>query len=439
MHIHLLQAITKRKLRSSKDTNGGYGTVNDFGRGLVPGFLKYYKSRSMNYPELLPAYVHAIVTDQGHRFTYAENELHPAADIVLIQTSIVDYALELNWAERIRWEYPQTRVGFLGGMAAGNPHLYGSFGDFVLAGEAESLLWTGRIDEFSGIVTGEPVENLDDLPFPNWTHLQSWRRRYGFLRRQHGRFFPIQSSRGCPMPCAYYCTYPLTQGAKFRARSPENVVEELVYLQERYDMHTVMFRDPIFTLQQGRVARFCELLLQRDIRLSWVCETHPRFLTPDLVGLMARAGCVAVKLGIESGDAEVMDKSKRAGVDLKAQERTVRCLEEQGIDVLAFYILGYFDDTPDSTIRTIEYAKRLNTFGAQFSIATPYPGTAWYDALHRDGSNADLDSDFERYTQYHLVYNHPHLSDTELEQFKSFAYRSYYLRWAYFRKHFYKS
>ena len=86
MHIHLLQATQKRTLRSSKDTNGGYGTVNDFGRGLTAFLLKYVKRGTMNFPELLPAYAQAILRTQGHTVTYAHNQLDARAEIVAAGT-----------------------------------------------------------------------------------------------------------------------------------------------------------------------------------------------------------------------------------------------------------------------------------------------------------------------------------------------------------------
>jgi radical SAM superfamily enzyme YgiQ (UPF0313 family) len=397
----------------------------------------------MNFPEILPAYLHALLKRQGHTFTYAHNALHPAADVVLIQTSIVNYTAELEWAARLKREHPGKRIGFVGGMASNNPHLYleaSGFGqdDFVVAGEAENALLEADIADFSGLVNGELVDNLDDLPFPDWSHLGDQKTRdYTLLRTPKGRFLPMQSSRGCPMSCGFYCTYPLVQGAKFRARSPENVVAEIEYLQNSYDVTTVMFRDPIFSLKMGRVERICELILKKGLKLSWICETHPRYLNPELDALMARAGCVTVKLGVESGDLEVMSKSRRAAPDLLYQEEIIRCLEQHGIDVLAFYILGYFDDTHRSVLRTIEYAERLNTYGAQFTIATPYPGTGWYKDLQRQG-HFDLDENYEHYNQYRLVYNHPNLGAGELEDLKNLAYRRYYPRWAYVKKNFLK-
>jgi radical SAM superfamily enzyme YgiQ (UPF0313 family) len=153
---------------------------------------------------------------------------------------------------------------------------------------------------------------------------------------------------------------------------------------------------------------------------------------------MAKAGCVAVKFGIESGNLDVMKKSHRASANLELQENIIRCCERNQIDVLGFYILGYFDDTQDTIRETIEYAKKLNTFGAQFTIATPYPGTQWYQDLMQESDIYQLEKDFESYTQYQLVYNHPNLTYEDLERLKSMAYQGYYFRPAYLAKHFRK-
>jgi radical SAM superfamily enzyme YgiQ (UPF0313 family) len=438
--IHILQVRKPGRLRQSKDTNGGYGTVNDFGRGPAAAFLKYLKRSTMNFPELLPAYIQSILRRQGYKVTYSENKLNYLADIVLLQTSIINFSTELSWAQKIRYSDPSMRIGFMGGMVTGNIGLYEKIleqgiADFVITGEPENAILNQDIASFEGVVQGGMVAELDRLPFPDWSHVAG--RRYGYLslNAKSGKFLPLLSSRGCPMSCAYYCTYPLVQGANFRGRSPANVVDELEYLQLEYKTELVMFRDPIFSLHIARVTEICEQILQRGIKISWICETHPRYLNPDLIGLMAKAGCVTVKLGIESGNLQVMKASRRVTANIQHQEKMIRCLEEHGIRVFAFYILGYMDDTQATIDQTIDYAIRLNTYGAQFTIATPYPGTEWYAELQRQPDRYQLDDDLEHYNQYQLVFHHPNLSFDELERLKGQAYQRYYFRTGYLSRH----
>lgn len=406
------------------------------GGGVIATFLKFMKKQTMNFPELLPAYISAILKQKGHKVTYAVNQLDPSADIVLIQTSIIDCYEETRWAKKIKEEYPQIRIGFMGGFASGWPEFYDQVGDFVLLGDAENIFMHEDIHELSGVVKCGYVKDLDSLPFPDWSHIRDWKPRYGVTKNSKGRIIPMLSSRGCPMSCAYYCTYPLVQGNNYRARSPENIVDEIAYLQTDYGMTSVLFRDPIFSFDMDRIVKMCELILSKGLYFSWICETHPRFLSPDLINLMAKAGCSAVKLGIESGSQEVMKNAKRVALDFEYQEMIVHRCEKAGIDVLAFYMLGYYDDLEGTVEETIKYALQLNTFGAQFTIATPYPGTPWYTDLKCD--HIELDDNLEHYNQYRLVYQQPNFKNAKLEQLKSKAYRQYYFRWGFIKKHLLK-
>lgn len=434
MNVHILQTATKHNGRSNKDTNGGFGTVNDFGKGLVPAFLKTFKNQTMNYPELLPAYVRAILTAQGHNVTYAVNDVPLSSEVVLIQSSIIDVQEEIFWAKKLKSENPAIRVGFMGGMSSANAYLYKEQADFCIVGEIENALLRNEITNLKGVVEAGLVKNLDEIPFPDWTHLPVQNRKYRVFRKTSGITIPVLTSRGCPMPCSYYCTYPLVQGSTFRARSNENVLDEIHSLIDQFNHVNILFRDPIFSLDMKRIESLCEGILNRSLKFTWICETHPKFLDEALIKLMARAGCVAIKLGIESGDMNVMKKSHRKSDQLEHQEAVIRACEASHIHVLAFYILGYFDDTKQTVEQTIRYALYLNTYGAQFTIATPYPGTEWYASLQAENDMYQLDPSFENYNQYQLVYQHPNVSKKELENYKSQAYHRYYMRWSYIRK-----
>jgi anaerobic magnesium-protoporphyrin IX monomethyl ester cyclase len=436
MKIHILDVVKPRSARASKDTNGGFGTVNEFGNSLIPRMLTLLKGRTMNFPELLPGYIISLLKKQGMTVSFATNKINPLAEIILIPTSIINFQSELEAASRIKNDFPDIIVGFVGGMASGNPELYENMGDFVIVGEIENLLLRTTLDGITGIFNAGLVSDLDHIPFPDWSYSTHRKIRYRLPGKTNNASFPIQGSRGCPMPCGFYCTYPLVQGSAFRVRSPENIIEEVIYLQKKYQMENVLFRDPIFSLKMERVEQFCQAVLSKNIKFEWICETHPRYLTPQLIRLMAKTGCQAIKLGIESANVVVMKKSHRIPDNIKHQEEIIQSCENNGIDVLGFFILGFFDDNEETIKETIRYACLLNTYGAQFTIATPYPGTPWYQSLKSADDSFQLSTDFEKYTQYKLVYNHPFISAKQLEILKNQAYKSYYFRWAYLNKHF---
>ncbi len=435
MRIHILQATRKVAGRSNKDTNGSYGTLNDFGSSFTSRILMAIKSRKMNFPELAPAYVIAILKSQGHEVTYGENSVNPDADITLLQSSLVHLKEECRWAAELKSLYPMMRVGFFSGASDPLSDELLRVADFVVVGEIENALMSQDIADFDGKVVAGWVNDLDSLVFPDWGHVGnriSYRLMGGSREK---RMAPMLASRGCPMSCRHYCTYPWTQGKQQRKRSISNIVAEMCHLKERYEINLVLFRDPIFTLDMERAKAFCRELIKAKIDIQYIIETHTRFMDDELIALLSRSGCIAVQFGIESGNADVMEKSSRKSGSFAKQERVIEQCENHGIRVLALFMLAYFDDNEETVNQTIDYAIKLNPYGAQFTVATPYPGTPWYDELKHDNQRFQLSENHDDYTQYKLVYQHPSLSSEKVETLKNQAYKRFYYRLSYFQKH----
>jgi len=435
MKIHILQATRPISGRSNKDTNGGYGTINDFGTGLTSRALTFVKARNMNFPELAPAYVSAILQSQGHEITYGENTANPEADITLLQSSLVHYYEEIRWARELKSQYPSMRVGFFGGVCDTLFDELLTVADFVISGEVESALMRGDIGTFEGREFGGLVSDLDSIPFPNWDHVITSVPYNLVTKARATRMAPMLASRGCPMSCRFYCTYPLTQGAKLRRRSIDKVINEVVYLNDHYGINLILFRDPIFTLDMERTKAFCRAIQALDRDINYIIETHTKYIDDEMVSLLAASGCVAIQFGIESGNRGVMEKSNRAVNPFEDQKFAIDTCERAGIKVLALFMLGFFDDTMDTAKQTIDYAIELNPYGAQFTVATPYPGTPWYAQLKQDNAQYELSENYDEYTQYQLVYNHPHLTQRNITELKNRAYNRYYCRYTYIKKH----
>lgn len=435
MIIHILQAKRKLPNRTNKDTNGGYGTVNYFGDGLASRFLAKLKSKAMNFPELAPAYASAILKQQEHQVTYGDNEINARADITLLPTSIVHYNEELRQARELKQRYPAMRVGFFSGVCDTFGDRYASEFDFVIKGDFENVMLNVDPVHWEGVLEGGLDSDLDAIPFPDWAHIPAASRPNLVTKKMHSNLFPVLASRGCPMSCRYYCTYPLSQGVRHRKRSVESLTSEFEYLIKDHRMNLVMFRDPIFTLDMGRTEELCRSIIAHKLKFDWICETHPGYLNEDLLKLLSESGCRAVKLGIESGNKAVMNSAKREPQEFDAQFHVIRLCEKYNIRVLGFFILGYFEDTEETVLQTIEHAKWLNPYGAQFTVATPYPGTDWYNDLKKENDRYHLSENMEEYTQYELVYDHPNLDRKLMGKLKNKAYRSYYFRMPYIMKH----
>ena len=146
----------------------------------------------------------------------------------------------------------------------------------------------------------EMLADLDRLPSPEWGLMD--RAGYAYTLKNFPRtdFFPLRSALGCPFSCGYYCPYPLTQGTKVRTHSIPWVLERMREIAE-LGFAGVVFQDPVFTIDRRRTKALCAEIAARSFNLKWACETRIDRLDEELVGLMARAGCVGIEVGVEFG------------------------------------------------------------------------------------------------------------------------------------------
>ena len=432
MKVALLNPIPHRRGAVNKDISGGFGTVSDFGNSPVARALTWLKQRGVRYPILSLGYIAALFERAGWDVHYGERvDDADNADVALVYSSLVAHRAEIELAENVRAR-GRTQVGFIGPFASVKPELFVDRADFVIAGEperaVERMATSGEIPR--GIVSSAPLEDLDSLPFPAWRYFDASQFRYAPYFPAGRGFFPVLSSRGCALSCAYYCPYTAVTGRKWRKRTPANVVAELEHLVRHYKAKRILFRDPLFTLDRKRSAEIADRIRAAGLHIEWVCETHLDYLDEDLLDRMQASGLRSIKVGIESANASVLQAVKRRHAGQERIRRLLHHCDRRGIGVVAFYILGLPSDTEASIAATVDYAKELNTLGAQFTIATPYPGTGFFEVVSAEGRL--LTDDWERFDIYTPVMRHDTLLPDTIQRLKSKAYQQYYLRpaWA---------
>ena len=189
-----------------------------------------------------------------------------------------------------------------------------------------------------------------------------------------------------------------------------------------------VFRDPVFSINKKHTIAFCEELIKRNLKIRYVIETHLRILDSELIQILKKSGLKAVKVGVESGDEEVLKNADRFTLKKDEQFSKIRELEKNNILISAMFIIGFPTDDEKSIMKTIRYAQKLNTTFSQFSVWTPYPGTP----VFKDYENEIVASSFEEFDQYNLVYKHKILSPERIRILLGKTYTMYYARinWA---------
>jgi len=434
MRIALLNVVNSNKKGAlNKDICGGMGGHSLFGSSFVLRLISSVKKKTVKMPILSFAYLQAIFKNKGYDVDYIEgNKAGEDYELILIYGSLVDYKYETQVCCELKKEHPSAKIGFFGTFPTVNPKLF-SAADFVIVGEVESffLYEFKSVNILKGIIKPKSILDLDDLPTPDFDNFPIKDYSY-FPAIKEKPVLALQASRGCPYSCMYYCPYGIVQGRKYRARSAKKVVEDIGMLISKYHIKALQFRDPIFGLDKKRAVEFAKLIAAKGIKIKFGIETRLDILNKEFVKALFDAGLRNINVGIETVNEEVSKLNKRKLIGVKHQEEIIEYCEELGINVSAFYIFGLIGDNEESIKKTIDYAVKLNTNIAQFSVSCPFPGTEYYDYLNRKG--LIFEEDFEKFNSMGLTFKHDALTDEQLTKLKSYAFRRYYLRPKYFLK-----
>lgn len=405
----------------NKDTvAGGYGSRFQ-GHSFTTRFEKNVRRVLQNLPSIHIGYLASIFARAGHEVVVTRDDEPVAGDLTLVLTSLVDYRHECEWASAVR--KLGTKVGFVGTAATHLPELFEAAGDFVVRGEPEAAaLQIAAGEDPRGVVSSPAIEDLDSLPFPRWDLVKS--RDFGYTNRKTlglTRALPMLTSRSCPEKCTY-CPHRIT--AKFRARSAENVIAELVAVANLYERCHVVIRDPLYTLDRERCLRIAEGIRARGLQLTYECETRMDDLDEELIREMHAAGLRAINFGVESPDPLVLRKVARRVIPPAHMRHMIKLCWELGITTTAFYVIGFLQDTEESIEELIRFAVDLDSTVANFKILTPYPGTPQFKQL----KSLINDDDWEHFDGYTLNFSHPNLTPRRARLMLGMCYSRFFLR-----------
>ncbi len=344
-------------------------------------------------------------------------------------TLLIDRAVEIT--TKIKNLFPDITV------IVGGPHptrlpeetLEVTKCDVVIKGEAEYAFLdvVNDIEKYKKekIVEGRMVMDLDDIPMPA-RHLLDM-SKYNALPNSYKvaeNVVQIMTTRGCP----YTCTFCADANGKYRRRSVEKVIEEIKHLQDNYGIKEVAFWDDVFTLNRSWVMKFLKMMEDEKIVLAWSCYARVDTIDQEMVNYMAKMGCWNIFFGIESGNQESLDIIKKR-TTLDMIRKGVQICKNSGIEVRGSFVLGLPGETPEMGRKTIDFAIELDPDYAQFSIATPFPGTELYDTVDEWGEMNKNYKDFHIFTPVFVPKGYKDAD--ELQNMQRLAFRKFYFRPSY--------
>jgi hypothetical protein len=110
-------------------------------------------------------------------------------------------------------------------------------------------------------------------------------------------------------------------------------------------------------MPRRRLHELCALLLERDVRIKWICYARADDLADlETVALMKRAGCHQVQIGIESGNQQILDNMNKK-CTVEKNRRGLRNCREIGLTTLVTVIVGFPGETEATVRDTFEFLR----------------------------------------------------------------------------------
>lgn len=332
-------------------------------------------------------------------------------DIVGISCMFSGYARDSHdCAQIVKKVSPNSPIVFGGAHSSGNPHmvLRDENVDVVVKGEGE-LTFLELVKAYEnkesirkipgtvvrsedGIFFNEKrpyIKDLDSLPFPalHLLPMDIYMRageKHPYVMRRRG--ISMISSRGCPMKCVY-CSIHSVWGNTWRGRSPQNVVDEIEHLIDKYHVREIAFRDDNLTLDRKRTVGICEEIIRRKLDIKWCTPAGVAVwtLNNELVKKMKDSGCYRLTFGIESGNKETLRFIGKPLAMLDRAKSIIQYANKIGLWTICTFIIGFPHEKIESINDTINYAINCGTDYAVFYILAPFPGTPVIEIFQREG------------------------------------------------------
>ncbi len=290
--------------------------------------------------------------------------------------------------------------------------------DIVVKGEGEEtfddllshLLERKSLDDVLGInykVNGEikinPLRPLENLPANKLYYKE-------LLDLSHYEIIEgkinYRSSRGCPHRCKF-CGISNVFHRRWRGKSAKEVVEDILELQEKFNVNYVEMADDNFFVNINRVKEICIGFIANKINIKWGVNGHVSTLIKgniELFHLLKEAGCRLLITGVESGSQNILEFIQK---DIKLDDviQLTKMMKEVNLPFKTNFMVGFPNETKGDILKTFRFIQKLYEINSEHILILylyhPIPGTPLYEwEINQEGVKMFYPSNFDEWATY---------------------------------------
>ncbi|MBD3285203.1 radical SAM protein [candidate division WOR-3 bacterium] len=273
-----------------------------------------------------------------------------------------------------------------------------------LSEEAEEFadrIWYGYVEEkMSAEIFGRRLDRIVHPPIVIpvnivWPPMLPY-KKVGLLFTQ----------RGCPFRCTF-CQTPVHSPRP--SRLPLESIEEVLAYYRKTGINELFILDETFYTFPSHSEKVLDLLAK--YKFHWWVQSRAD-LTLEHIRSWTERGMVNVGFGVESVNDEILKKiGKRTNLDVMRAFR--EATRKHRIFTMAFYMIGYEEDTVESVLRDYKVLYDIGFDAHQLTVLTPYPKTPqWFEFKDRYGI---FEKDYHKHDARFLIWNHPNITPAQMQ------------------------
>ena len=273
------------------------------------------------------------------------------------------------------------------------------------------------------------IENLDDIPCPDWSLVDDKRYFVNTALTTWGEFGvagSILTSRGCPYKCAFCSSTQFWQRMRFH--SPEYVLRQIRDIVDKYKVSHIQIWDDLFTINRPRLLKIAELLKKDGLlkKVRFDCQPRPNLIDDELCEILKGMNVKIVMFGFETGSERVLNFLKHGTVTVEDNKKAIKLCKRHGFKIQGSVVLGSPGETLEDmrqTLDFVDFALKNRVQRIWAFVLTPFPKTEIWEIAKLRGRIKEKELDWDLLSLQNT--DRPLLLDDEiqLESFQKIFYK----------------